>query len=129
MGSSLTQVTCETSQVLLVGGLLVFSEISCFCPIFRLTRLKMSEIILTGCKTKKKKKKKKTFHRQAYFGAIRTSEPKNPSTSLWFCHYGIFYTIKFANMSPYEVIPMQQCYPQTCLDKLHVQSDCFHLTG
>ena len=38
-----------------------FSGISCFRPTYRLTQLKMSEIVLTGCKTQICKKKKKTI--------------------------------------------------------------------
>ena len=55
VGSSLARVTCETSQVLLACGQVVFLGISHFYPTLRLTRLKMSEIILTGHKTKKNK--------------------------------------------------------------------------
>ena len=39
----------------------IFSGISCFRPTFRLTLLKMSEIILMGCKTQIKKKKVKNI--------------------------------------------------------------------
>ena len=63
------RVTCETSQVLLVGDQVVFLDRPPFPPpTSRLTRLKMSVIILTGRrapppppqnKTKKKKQKKK----------------------------------------------------------------------
>ena len=35
-----------------------FFGIYCFCPTFRLTQLRMSAIILTGCKTQNQKKKK-----------------------------------------------------------------------
>ena len=47
VGSSLPQVACETSQVLFPGGQVVFLGDSPFSPTLRLTRLKMSEIILT----------------------------------------------------------------------------------
>ena len=45
MCSSLARVTCGTSEVLLAGGQVLFGES------LVLTRLKMSEIILTGRKT------------------------------------------------------------------------------
>ena len=48
MGSSFARVTCETSQVLLAGGQVFFLG---NLPTLRLTRLKMSEIILTSRKT------------------------------------------------------------------------------
>ena len=52
VGWSLARVTCETSQVLLAGGQVVFLGGSpVFCLTLRLTWLKMSEIILTGHKT------------------------------------------------------------------------------
>ena len=53
MGSSLARVTYEISQVLLAGGQVVFLGDLPFSPHLRLTRLKMSEIILTGRKIKK----------------------------------------------------------------------------
>ena len=57
VGSSLARVTCETSQVLLAGGQVVFLGDLPFSPgTLRLTQLKMSEIILTGRKTQIKKK-------------------------------------------------------------------------
>ena len=63
MGSNPARVTSETNQVLLAGGhVFFFSGISRFRPTLRLTRLKMSKIILTGLnhpQTNKKKKKKK----------------------------------------------------------------------
>ena len=46
---------CETSQLLLAGGQVVFSGISCFRPTLRLTRLKRTEIILTCRKTQIKR--------------------------------------------------------------------------
>ena len=51
--SPLAQVTCKISHVLLavVRCLFFFSVISRFYPTCRLTRLKMSEIILMGHKT------------------------------------------------------------------------------
>ena len=54
MGSSPAQDTCETSQILLADGQVFFlgDLYRRFLPILRLTWLKMSEIILTGCKTK-----------------------------------------------------------------------------
>ena len=66
MGSSLARVTCGTSQVLLVGGQVVYLGDLPFSPTLRLTRLKNSEIILTGRKTQinnetKKKKKEEKF--------------------------------------------------------------------
>ena len=53
VGSSLARVTCETSQVLLAGGQVVFLGDLAFSP------LKMNEIILS--KTQIKKKKEKTL--------------------------------------------------------------------
>ena len=58
VGSSLAQVTCETRQVLLAGGQMVFLGDFPFFPILRLTWFKMSEIILTGRKTQIKKRRK-----------------------------------------------------------------------
>ena len=57
VGSSLAQVTCETSQVLLAGGQVVFLEDLPFLPHLAIDRLKMSKIILMGRKTQIKKKK------------------------------------------------------------------------
>ena len=56
MGSSLARVICETSRVLLAGDQMVFLGDLPFSPTLRLTRLKMSEIILTGRKTQIRKK-------------------------------------------------------------------------
>ena len=57
MGLSLARVTCETSRVLLAGDQVVFLEdLSHFHPTLRLSRLKMSEIILTARKTQMKEK-------------------------------------------------------------------------
>ena len=67
MGSSLARVTCETSQVLLVGGQVVLFGDPPFWPHLRLTQLKMSEIMLTGHITppphppRPKRKQKETF--------------------------------------------------------------------
>ena len=55
VGSSLADVTCETSQVLLAGG------VSRFRSTYRLARLNMSEIILTGRKTQIKILPEKAF--------------------------------------------------------------------
>ena len=51
VGSSLAPVTCETSKFCLRVVRWFFSGISRFCPTYRLTWLKMSEIILMGHKT------------------------------------------------------------------------------
>ena len=50
MGSSPAQVTCETSQVLLAGGQVVFLGDLAFSPTLRLTQLRMSKIMLTPIK-------------------------------------------------------------------------------
>ena len=56
VSSSLAWVTCETSQVLLVGGQVVFLGDLPFSPTLRLAQLKMSEIILKGHKNQIKRK-------------------------------------------------------------------------
>ena len=56
VGSSLAGVTCETSQVLLASGQVLFLGDSCFHSKNQLMRLKMSEKILMSCKTQIKKK-------------------------------------------------------------------------
>ena len=59
MGSSLTQVTCERSQVLLAGGQVVFLRDLPFSPCLNYLMFdmaQMSEIILTKVKLNEKKK-------------------------------------------------------------------------
>ena len=63
MGSSLAQVTCETSQVLLAGGQVVVLGELPFSPHLTTDWPKMSEIILTGRKTKQNEKKKKKINK------------------------------------------------------------------
>ena len=48
VGSSPALATCETSHVLLAGVSGGFPGVLPFCPIYRLARLDMSEIILKG---------------------------------------------------------------------------------
>ena len=50
MATGSANPACETSQVLLAGAQVVFFGDLHFHPIYRLTLLKMSEIILTGRK-------------------------------------------------------------------------------
>ena len=57
VGSSLAWVTCETSQVLLASDQVVFLRDLLFSPYLTIDDLKMSEIILMGCKTEIRKKK------------------------------------------------------------------------
>ena len=52
MGLSLAWVTCETAKFCLWMVRWFFSGVSHLYPTLRLTRLKMSEIILTVCKSK-----------------------------------------------------------------------------
>ena len=68
VGSRLARVTFETSQVLLAGGQVLFLGISRFRPTYRLTRLKMSELILTGRKTQKRKKIESHFLPKTPYG-------------------------------------------------------------
>ena len=62
MGSSLVWVTCETLAKFCLRVVRFISRgITCFRPTLRLIRLKMKEIILTGCKTQIKNKNLKTI--------------------------------------------------------------------
>ena len=60
-GKSNHWVTCETSQVLLADGQVVFLGDLPFSPRLTMTWLKVSHIILVGCKTQIKKKKKSSL--------------------------------------------------------------------
>ena len=61
MGSSLARVTCESSQVLLAGGQVVFLGLFRFCHTHRLTRIKMSEIILRAVPLSQNKVRTSSF--------------------------------------------------------------------
>ena len=68
-----------------------FSWRSTFIPPAKLAWLKMSEIILTGCKTKKKKKKKKKMEWQIFYIiqsnlSIKTTQVRMENWSLFTCH-------------------------------------------
>ena len=58
MGSSLAQVTCEASQILLAGGLVVFLRDLPFSPHLMIDLAQNESIILTDGKTHIKEIKK-----------------------------------------------------------------------
>ena len=72
VGSSLARVTCETSQVLLMGGQVFISSRIGFLedlPI-QFTQLKMSEIILTDRKPQMGRKEKHKMWKEVYLRVI-----------------------------------------------------------